>query len=337
MSTKIADVVVPEVFNPYVIQRTAELSALYRSGIIARSEALDTLARSGGKLLYMPFWEDLSGVDEVLSDQTPLTVGKITAKQDVAALLARGKAWSVNDLAKALSGDDPMAAIGDLVADYWARRFQVILLSILKGIFGGGATGGGGSAATRMSSNQLDISGMPSNPDDDVISAKTAIDAVYKLGDNSDKLTGFLMHSATVAKLLKDDLIETLPPSEGKPSLKLFLGKPVIEDDSLPADNGVYTTYIFGAGAFGWGEGNAPVPVETARDPLAGDDILIHRRHFILHPRGVAFKSASVTGATPSNSELATYTNWERVYEAKNVRIVEFKHRLTTTYGSASA
>lgn len=325
--TLIGDVVVPEVFNPYVIQRTAELSALYQSGIIARSEVLDTLARSGGKLLYMPFWEDLSGADEVLSDQAPLTVGKITADKDVAALLARGRAWSVNDLAKALSGSDPAGAIGDLVADYWARRFQAILLSILKGIFGNAATG--------MSSNQLDISGVPSNPDDDVISAKTAIDAVYKLGDNSDKLTGFLMHSATVAKLLKDDLIETLPPSEGKPSLKLFLGKPVIEDDSLPADNGVYTTYIFGAGAFGWGEGNAPVPVETARDPLAGDDILIHRRHFILHPRGVAFQSVSVTGATPSNSELATYTNWKRVYEAKNVRIVEFKHRLTTAYEGA--
>ena len=334
--TKIVDVIVPEVFNPYVIERTAELSAFYQSGIIARTPALDVLASSGGKLVNMPFWEDLDGDDEVLSDTTALTVDKITAKQDVAALLARGKAWSVNDLAKALSGDDPMAAIGDLVADYWARRFQVILLSILKGIFGSGATGG--STATKMSSNQLDISGVPSNPDDDVISAKTAIDAIYKLGDNSDKLTGFLMHSATVAKLLKDDLIETLPPSEGKPSLKLFLGKPVIEDDSLPADNGVYTTYIFGAGAFGWGEGNAPVPVETARDPLAGDDILIHRRHFILHPRGVAFQSVpgSVTGATPSNDELATHTNWERVYEAKNVRIVEFKHRLTTTYGIAS-
>jgi hypothetical protein len=34
-------------------------------------------------------------------------------------------------------------------------------------------------------------------------SAKTAVDAIYKLGDNADKLTGFAMHSATVAKLTK--------------------------------------------------------------------------------------------------------------------------------------
>ncbi len=322
--TIISDVIVPEVFNPYVIERTAELSAFYQSGIIARTPELDRLASSGGKLLNMPFWEDLTGDDEVLSDTGALTVGKITAAQDVAALLTRGRAWSVNDLAKALSGDDPMAAIGDLVADYWARRFQTILIKTLDGIFG--------NAATLMNTNQHDISGAATAEDDDVISAKTAVDAIYKLGDNADKLTGFAMHSATVAKLTKDDLIETIPPSEGKPAVRMFLGKPVIVDDSLPVSDGVYTTYIFGAGAFGWGEGGAPVPVETARDALAGDDILIHRRHFILHPRGVAFQNKQVSGPTPSNTELATYQNWLRVYEAKNVRIVQFKHKLTTAY-----
>jgi len=117
-------------------------------------------------------------------------------------------------------------------------------------------------------------------------------------------------------------------------------------DDSLPVSNGVYTTYIFGAGAFGWGEGGAPVPVETARDALAGDDILIHRRHFILHPRGVAFLNANLdvdpndankgTNATPSNDNLANYLNWKRVYEPKNVRIVQFKHKLVTAYTPGS-
>jgi hypothetical protein len=326
--TIITDVIVPEVFNPYVIQRTAELSAFYQSGIIARNPELDRLASSGGKLVNMPFWEDLTGPDEVLSDQTALTVGKITASQDVAALLARGRAWSVNDLAKALSGDDPMAAIGDLVAAYWARRFQAILIKTLDGIFG--------HDDTEMNTNQHDISGVPTAKDDDVISAKTAVDAIYKLGDNADKLTGFAMHSATVAKLAKDDLIEYIKPSEGSVEVPYFLGKRVVVDDGLPVSSGVYTTYIFGAGAFGWGEGGAPVPTETARDALSGDDILVNRRHFILHPRGVAFQNNQVSGPTPSNTELADYRNWERVYESKNVRIVQFKHKLVTTY-SASA
>jgi hypothetical protein len=326
--TLIENVIVPEVFNPYVIQRTAELSAFYQSGIIARTPALDTLARSGGRLLNMPFWEDLTGDDEVLSDTTALTPGKIEAEQDVAALLMRGKAWSVNDLAKALSGDDPMAAIGDLVAGYWARRFNAILIKTLSGIFG--------NSATEMDDNIHDITSQTAVADADVISAATAVDAIYKLGDSANKLTGFAMHSATVAKLAKDNLIEYIKPSEGDPEVPYFLGKRVVVDDSLPKSGGTYTTYIFGEGAFGWGEGAAPVPTETGRDILAGDDILVHRRHFILHPRGVAFQDDQVSGSSPSNTELADYRNWLRVYESKNVRIVQFKHKLVTSYSAGA-
>src|SRR5690554_6826273 len=210
MSTKISDVIVPEVFNDYFINRTAELAKFYLGGIVSNDSQLNTLAQSGGRLLNMPFWSDLTGDDEILSDSGALTPGKIQAGQDVAVLHTRGRAWSVNDLAKALSGDDPMAAIGDLVADYWARRFQAILISTLDGVFG--------STATGMDTNKHDISA-----EEGVIDAKTAVDAIYKLGDNADKLTGFAMHSATVAKLTKDDLIETIPPSEGKPAVRTFL------------------------------------------------------------------------------------------------------------------
>ena len=61
--TKIADVIVPEVFNKYVIERTAELSALYQSGIVVKDPELDALSTSGGRLINMPFCQDLSGDD----------------------------------------------------------------------------------------------------------------------------------------------------------------------------------------------------------------------------------------------------------------------------------
>jgi hypothetical protein len=129
--TLISDVIVPAIFNPYVIQRTAELSALVQSGIIVHNPELDRLASAGGKLINMPYWNDLTGDDEILSDSAALTPQKITASQDIAALLMRGKAWSSNDLAKALSGDDPMRAIGNLVAAFWARMRQKNLVATL--------------------------------------------------------------------------------------------------------------------------------------------------------------------------------------------------------------
>ncbi|MFS1062464.1 MULTISPECIES: major capsid protein [Enterococcus] len=317
--TKIEDVIVPEVFNRYVIERTAELSALFQSGIVIKDPELDALATAGGKLINMPFWQDLTGDDEVLSDTDPLDTDKIVASQDVAALLMRGKAWKANDLAKALSGDDPMRAIGDLVAAYWARRQQVTLLSVLKGIYG--------AAGTKMAGNALDISTLTGN--EAAFTGETFLDASYKLGDAEEKLTAIGVHSSVYSNLRKQNLIEFSLDSENKP-IPTYMGKRVIVDDGMPVDGDVFTSYIFGQGAIGLGNGAAPVPTETDRDALAGDDILINRQHFILHPRGVKFKNSSVSGSSPSNTELATGANWERVYEPKNVRIVQFKHKLWT-------
>ena len=39
--TKIADVIVPELFNRYVINRTMELSAFFQSGIVVNSPEFD--------------------------------------------------------------------------------------------------------------------------------------------------------------------------------------------------------------------------------------------------------------------------------------------------------
>lgn len=231
--TKIEDVIVPEVFNKYVIERTAELSALYQSGIVTKNPELDALAASGGKLINMPFWQDLSGDDEVLSDTDPLDTDKIVASQDVAVLLMRGKAWKANDLAKALSGDDPMRAIGDLVAAYWARRQQVTLLSVLKGIYA--------ASGTKMTGNALDISTLTGNAA--AFTGETFLDASYKLGDAEEKLTAIGVHSSVYANLRKQNLIEFSLDSENKP-IPTYMGKRVIVDDGMPVDGDVFTSYI---------------------------------------------------------------------------------------------
>lgn len=315
-TTQVSDVVVPDVFNPYVVERTAELSALVQSGIISQDEQLNILAQAGGKLINMPFWSDLSGDDEVLADGSSLSPAAMSSGKDIAVLLMRGKAWSVNDLAAALSGDDPMRAVGDLVASYWARKEQTTLINILDGAMAG----------TNMGDKVHDISGEADGSNE--ITASTFLDAQQLMGDAKDRITAVAMHSAVATYLAKNDLIDFLPDSEGKPTIKTFLGNRVIEDDGLEPDTEVYTTYLFGEGAVGRGDGEAPVPTETDRDSLAGDNILITRRHYLLHPRGVKFTSSSVAGESPKNDELADSSNWERVYDPKNIRIVQFKHKV---------
>ena len=69
-------------------------------GIISPSAELNKLASAGGSLINMPFWSDLTGDDEILSDSSSLAVNPISSGQDKAVLYMRGKAWGVNDLAK---------------------------------------------------------------------------------------------------------------------------------------------------------------------------------------------------------------------------------------------
>jgi hypothetical protein len=226
-----------------------------------------------------------------------------------------------------------MGAIADLVGDYWARTDQALVISCLKGIF----------AAASMAGNKLSIAaettaGVSATTQ---LNGATFVDATVKLGDRGDRLTAVAMHSATEAALRKLDLIDHLPDSEGKAQVKVFQGRRVVVDDTLPVRAGttsglVYTTFLFGPGAFG--KGAAPLDgtplqggfgtegVELARSPLDSDSILINRRRFILHPRGVKFNSAAVAGDSPTNAELENGANWTRVFENKNVRIVAVEH-----------
>lgn len=321
--TRISNVIVPEIFVPYVQNKTAELSNFFTSGIVQADPRVELGLRQGGELVNMPYWNDLGGEEEALSDQKALTLNPITAGQDVAVVQALGKAWGANDLAYALSGDDPMKAIGDLVAGFWARVLDARLIATLKGAMG----------AATMTGNVHDISALTGTKS--VIDKSNFADAAFKLGDAFGNLTGVAVHSATYAKLVKDDLISTERGSDGVP-FQAYQGKRVIVNDNLPVvtTTGVYTSYLFGEGAFGYAEGTPRMPVETDRNSLSGYDVLVNRRTIALHLRGVKWTGAAVistgdgSSGHPTRAELATTTNYTRVYDNKQIRCVAFKHKV---------
>lgn len=316
--TMISDVIVPELFAPYIIQQTKELSALLDSGIAVGSPLLDGLVAQGGRTINMPFWQPLTGDDEVLSDGEPLTPKKIDAAQDVAALLIRGNAWSANELAGALSGSDPMTAVGEQVTKWWSLKEQQMLVSILKGIFGGALLG----------SHVHDITAMAG--DAAVISASAVLDTKQLLGDAAEQFTAMAMHSAVFTTLQKQNLIEYIPASRSEVLFPSYMGYRVLVDDGIPHDGGVYSTYLFAGGSFGRGEGipASLTPVETDRDSLASDDILINRRALVLHPFGVAWQNPTLTTPTPANKDLASAANWAKVYQDKAIGLAMLKHKI---------
>jgi hypothetical protein len=261
---------------------------------------------------------------------------KITTASDFAVMHNRGDAWSANDLAKYLSGDDPMGRIGDLLASYWARRTQDLVIAVLEGVF----------ASTLMAAtNVKDIHAASAGAITvaNTLHATTFLDARALLGDAAEKLTAIAMHSAVYTNLLKNNLITFTPEAQQGAPIGRFMTLAVVVDDSLPTESiggaPVFHTYLFGQGAIAHGvatnnerleggAGNSTWQLEFAREALAGQNIMINRRRFIAHPRGVKWLGASMAGVSPTNAELANGANWQRVYDPKNVRLVMVRHNV---------
>src|SRR4029077_18735738 len=278
--TAVADIIIPTEFEKYAIERTAELAQFGQCGIIESSPEFDAIASEGGREVKMPFWKDLTATRQLLSDSASLTVNKITSDQDIARIHNDAQVWSVNHLAKVISGDDPMQAIVDLVAEYWARTDEGLVVSCLKGMFGAASMAG-----NLLAIHSESIAGQSSATR---LNGSTFVDACAKLGDRADRLTAVGMHSTTEAALRKLDLIDFIPDSEGKAQIRTFQGRRVVVDDNLPTragttDGTVYTSFLFGPGAFAKGAApldSAPLQggfgtegVELARVPLDSDTV----------------------------------------------------------------
>ena len=205
MATLRSDVIIPEIFTPYVIEQTTLRDAFLASGVVQPMAELN--ATEGGDYINVPFWKaNLSGDFEVLSDSTSLTPGKITADKQVGVILHRGRAFEARDLAALAAGADPMAAIGAKVASYVANQRQKDLIKCLEGVFGG-LTSNTGAAFAPLS---FDLSGMTALGPRQVAKARAL------LGDQGDKLTAIAMHSAVYYDLVERKAIDYVTNTEAR-------------------------------------------------------------------------------------------------------------------------
>jgi hypothetical protein len=319
---------IPELFLAYQQEELSTKNRFIRSGILSTNEAIQSEFSKGGRTIDLPFFGDLSGDDELLSDVTGLTPVGIDGDVQIGVRLMRGKAWKSSDLAAELAGSDPMQAIARRTGFYWQTRLQTAALKILDGLFdaagplNGSHTFGGNSTAT---------------------DAGAFIDAIAKLGDSGNQVTGIAMHSAVYYKLTKADLsvggafgsaasqIDTRVSAEN-PEFEAFLRRNVIVDDSLPFTVGTgtgstntYTSYLFAPGALAYANAPAKVPYEVERDKFKGIDYMINRTHYMVHPNGLSWVGTA-SGSGPSNAELATAANWDKVYsDNKNIRMIALR------------
>lgn len=329
---RISDVVVPQIFTPYVQNLTMVKSALIQSGAAVVDPAISGLLAGGGLTFNLPSWKDVADdADNVSSDDPAVTStpNKLGSIKEIAVRMNRNNSWSAMDLSAQLAGSDPMDAIASRVADYWVRRQQAAFIATMKGILADNAAAPSGGDTHTQNDLTRDISGVSYSAGVTDFSASAFIDATLTMGDAMGDLSLVTMHSVVYAKAQKNNLIDFIPDSRGEVNIPTFLGRRVIVDDGLPVSSGVYETWLFGAGAIRYGTGSPEVPTEVDRLPAAGNgsgqEVLYNRVEWCMHPTGHAYIGTAAVGG-PGNgtgaNDLANAGSWSRVYpERKQIKI----------------
>lgn len=331
--TNIANLIVPEVFNPYFMEETAEKVRVLAPMTTNDPEISERFRNSGSRLVQLPFFKDLDGDSQGLAVGTEITVSRINSEQDRARRHMRAKGWTVNDLESELTAEDPLAAIISRVSNYWSREIQSWLFASLDGVFAD-------NVANDASDLVEDVVG--TTVGEGLLTRTVLAKAKNKLGDSGDILNTTALHSDVYTDLQIRDQIRDERDSDANLAFESFAGYRIIVDDSIgfeadvEIDTGVnddvYTTYLFAPNSVAYGDNFADVPSELDRKAELSETRFFTRIHFMIHPRGFRWEESTISpgdgGETPTKADVQNAANWDRVYEKKNVRIVKIRHQV---------
>jgi hypothetical protein len=325
-----ATVQIQDIYNPLTFGRRAQerqvaLNRFLASGVVFRDERIAAQIAQGGNIGEVTYFNPLSTGEPNYSTDNPATLStpaNIASKKERFRTAPRNKSWSTMDLARELALQDPLGAITGRVGAYWATDDERRIIQSALGIMADNKANDAGDMVVNIATDDAGAV-----TDDERISADSVITTMQTLGDHKDSLAVIAMHSAVHTRLMRQNLIDYVPPSGSNIGFETYLGKRIIVDDSLPAVAGAnritYTCILFGGSVIGTADGQVLHPSATERVEAAGNgggqDIIYSRVNNVFHFNGFDFTSASVAGQSATYAELATAANWDRKVSRKNV------------------
>lgn len=328
-TTQLADIIDVTIFQDLAPVNNPELTAFYESGVVTRTPLLDMLANAAGKTAELPFWNDIDPDDAPnLSDDNPANTAaaqKITQGEQITRKAFLNKGMSVADFASELAmGPKAMQHIRNRTDKYWTRQWQRRLIASADGVLADNVANDSGDMVNDVASES--VAGQSAATK---FSRSNFTAAAFTLGDAFENTGAIAVHSAVYKQMVDGDDIDFIPDSQGRMTIPTFMGKRVIVDDGMTVTAGgtdgfKYTTILFGAGAFGWGEGTPTVPVEIEREAAQGNgggiETLWTRKTHIIHPAGFQ-NTGTPAGNSFTLAELRLATSWDRVVDRKNTNI----------------
>lgn len=329
-TVQLSDIIDVTVFQDLPAVNSPELTAFYESGIVTRTALFDQLANAAGKTAELPFWNDLdetSAPNNSTDDPTDVaTADKVTQGEQISRKLFLNKGWSTSDLATEVAmGENAMTHIRNRSDRYWTRQWQRYLLAIAAGVLADNVANDSGDMV-----NDVAIEDGNNATEANLFSRTAFTTAAFTLGDHFNETGAVAMHSVVYKRAVDSDDIDFIPDSQGNMTIPTYLGKRVIVDDGMTVTAGAtsgfkYTTILFGAGAFGYGEGMPVMPVEVEREASQGNgggiETLWTRKTQIIHPFGFKIQGTPADGISFTLAELASAATWSRVIPRKSIPI----------------
>jgi hypothetical protein len=324
-TTRLSDIIDVKVFRDLPQVDGPEKTAFFDAGIVTRNGLLDDIATGPGKIVELPFWNDLDGSVEVnYSTDNPAssaTPQKINQGSQIARKAFVNQGWQAADLASELAmGGTAMEAIRARTDRYFARQWQRRLIAACNGLLADNVAANSGDMVVNVAAEATG-----SQTADTRFNRDAFTEAAFTMGDAKSGLTAIAVHSAVHKQMVKNDDIVYIPDSQGMLTIPTYMGLRVIVDDGMTVTAGTtsgfkYTSVLFGAGAFGYGVGSPEVPVEVEREAAQGDgggiETLWVRNTWLLHPFGFQ-QTGTPAGVSFTNSELQAATSWSRVLDRK--------------------
>ncbi len=331
-ATRLPDLVLDnEILLDYIVEESTRKSALWGSGIFQSNTTLSSFLAGDGENVAIPFWNQLDTAEANISTDNAADVATpagITTGKQIATRHNRNGAWQSADLNAMINKQDPMLAIGNLIAEYWGAQYDQFAINSMAGVEAD-------NVANDNSDMVVNVANDAAGPiaAAELFTVSNFIDAKATMGDMSSDLAAVVVHSAVYHNLLKAEEIDFIPDSETAGEIPTYMGTRVIVSDSCPAVSGAeritYTSYLYAPGAIYFGSAPAKNPMAFQREELQGNgggvETLVSRQQFAIHPQGFAWTGASVASVSPSNAELANALNWNRVFVRKNVKIAILK------------
>lgn len=353
--TQVADMIIPQAFTGMVQERLLELTDFVDSGILTTSGVLNTWMEEmigsggGGSTLRRPTWNDLDPDDAERTgtdDESPLYTGpgvfpapdKITTHEEIAVRVNRNNHWSATQMANVLAATrnpDAISAIANLVATWWKRRLQRMVIATLGGVFADNAANDSGDMTVSLAAlnGGVFLSGTTN------FTAPALYDALQTMGDADSQITTMCVHSVVRNGMRKQNLIEDIRDSDGNFRFEAYQNLRLVVDDGLPTDgSGLFTSYLFKPGALEFGD----VPPENATTTVWRDEAgngqgskeLWNRVQWSVHPMGFQYTAAVIPDGGPLNGDAATVNtlghaaSWNRVAQSrKNVGLISLVTR----------